>query len=296
MSDVSRTGFRRQSVGRPDPATERPIADTVEAVVQRTLRRRRRVGQERVVLGILCPVVLLCIWQILDAAGLIDPRFFPPPTRVVANGAAILANGAQRAQLVSDTLITLRRLAIGYGLGALSGIVAGLMMAMYRPLRFAFGPVVYGTYPLPKIAIFPLLIALFGIGEGGKAALVTMGVFYMTSINTLSGVLYASPIYGDVARAFRVPLWTRWLHIVLPSAMPSIMTGLKLGLGQALILVVSAEFVSADDGIGHYIWDSWQVLAIPRMFVGLVVVTCIGGIAALLGSLLERRLVPWASH
>lgn len=78
--------------------------------------------------------------------------------------------------------------------------------------------------------------------------------------------------------------------------MPAIVTGLKLGLGQALILVVSAEFVSSDDGIGHYIWDSWQVLAIPRMFVGLAVVTCIGGVAVLLGSIAERRLVPWASH
>ena len=89
---------------------------------------------------------------------------------------------------------------------------------------------------------------------------------------------------------------TGWLHVVLPSAMPAIVTGLKLGLGQALILVVSAEFVSADDEIGHYIWDSWQVLAIPRMFVGLVAVTAIGGIAVLLGTVAERRLVPWANH
>jgi NitT/TauT family transport system permease protein len=198
--------------------------------------------------------------------------------------------------LLADTLITLQRLVIGFVLGSVWGIAMGLAMAVYPPLRFSFGPVVYGTYPLPKIAIFPLLIALFGIGEAGKTALVTMGVFYMTCINTLSGVLYASPIYRDVARAFRVPAWTNWTRIVLPSAMPAIMTGLKLGLGQALILVVSAEFVSADDGIGHYIWDAWQVLAIPRMFVGLVVVTVIGGIAVLLGSLLERRLVPWAAH
>ena len=78
--------------------------------------------------------------------------------------------------------------------------------------------------------------------------------------------------------------------------MPAIVTGLKLGLGQALILVVSAEFVSSDDGIGHYIWDAWQVLANPRMFVGLVVVTIVGGLAVWLSALLERWLVPWAAH
>jgi NitT/TauT family transport system permease protein len=73
-------------------------------------------------------------------------------------------------------------------------------------------------------------------------------------------------------------------------------TGLKLGLGQALILVVSAEFVSATDGIGHFIWTSWQVLDVSRMFVGLVVVAVIGGIAVLLGDALERKLIPWATH
>ena len=272
------------------------MAETVAAVVRRTLQRRRRLAAERIVLGVLCPLGLLCLWQALDLVGAIDPRFFPPPAQVVVKGAAILADAGQRAQLLSDTLITVQRLVIGFALGSVWGIAMGLAMAVYPPFRFSFGPVVYGTYPLPKIAIFPLLIALFGIGEAGKTALVTMGVFYMTCINTLSGVLYASPVYRDVARAFRVPVWTNWVRIVLPSAMPAIMTGLKLGLGQALILVVSAEFVSADDGIGHYIWDSWQVLAIPRMFVGLVVVTLIGGIAVLLGSLLERRLVPWATH
>jgi ABC-type nitrate/sulfonate/bicarbonate transport system permease component len=275
---------------------DRAMHDSAEAMARRSLRRRRDQTIIRYTLGVICPLVLLAIWQLLDLSGIIDQRFFPPPTRVLLNGVGILTDAQQRGQLLSDTLITLERLAVGYVIGAVCGVAMGMAMALYAPLRYAFSPVVYATFPMPKIAIFPLLIALFGIGEGSKMALVVMGVFYMTCINTLSGVLYANPIHRDVIRAFRIPKMTSWLHVVLPSAMPAIVTGLKLGLGQALILVVSAEFVSADDGIGHYIWDSWQVLAIPRMFVGLVVVTAIGGIAVLLGSLLERRLVPWASH
>ena len=273
-----------------------PMHDSAEAAARRSLSRRRNQTIVRYTLGVACPLVLLAIWQLLDLTGVIDPRFFPPPTRVFADGIGILGNPQQRGDLLADTLITLRRLGIGYVLGASAGVVMGLAMALYAPMRYAFSPVVYGTFPMPKIAIFPLLIALFGIGEGSKTALVIMGVFYMTCINTLSGVMYANPIHRDVIRAFRIPRVTGWLHVVLPSAMPAIVAGLKLGLGQALILVVSAEFVSSDDGIGHYIWDSWQVLAIPRMFVGLAVVTGIGGIAVLLGSLAERRLVPWASH
>jgi len=265
-------------------------------MARRSLVRRRNQTVVRYALGVACPFVLLAIWQILDLTGAIDQRFFPPPTRVFSDGIGILADTDQCGQLLSDTVMTLRRLGIGYAIGAFSGVAMGMAMALYAPLRYAFSPVVYGTFPMPKIAIFPLLIALIGIGEGSKIALVIMGVFYMTCINTLSGVLHANPIHRDVIRAFRIPRLTGWLHVVLPSAMPAIVTGLKLGLGQALILVVSAEFVSSDDGIGHYIWDSWQVLAIPRMFVGLAVVTCIGGVAVLLGSIAERRLVPWASH
>jgi ABC-type nitrate/sulfonate/bicarbonate transport system permease component len=270
--------------------------DAVTLVVRRTLRRRRVQSLQRIALGILFPLFLLAVWQVLDMVGAVDARFIPPPTRIVADAGTVLGDAAQRSQLLGDTLITLQRLAIGYVLGAVSGIVVGMLMAIYAPVRFAMSPVVYGTYPTPKIAIFPLLIALFGIGDASKVALVTMGVFYMTCINTLSGVIYANPVYRDVVRAFHIPRAASWLHVFMPSAMPAIVTGLKLGLGQGLILVVSAEFVSADDGIGHYIWDSWQVLAIPRMFVGLVVVTIVGGLAVWLSSLLERRLVPWATH
>jgi NitT/TauT family transport system permease protein len=83
---------------------------------------------------------------------------------------------------------------------------------------------------------------------------------------------------------------------VVPAALPSIVTGLKLGLGQALILVVSAEFVAAQEGLGHFIWDSWQVLDVSRMFMGLIVVAITGGGAVLIGETLERRLTPWVTH
>jgi NitT/TauT family transport system permease protein len=86
---------------------------------------------------------------------------------------------------------------------------------------------------------------------------------------------------------------TRWFRVFIPAAMPSIITGLRLGLGQALILVVAAEFVSADRGMGRFIWDSWQILDISRMFMGLGIVLMFGGTAAVLGNIAEQRLIPW---
>ena len=106
--------------------------DSAEAMAQRSLRRKRNQSIERVALGVACPLVLLAIWQMLDLTGIIDQRFFPPPTRVFANAVGILADTEQRGQLLADLVVTLRRLAFGYVLGAASGVAMGMAMACTR--------------------------------------------------------------------------------------------------------------------------------------------------------------------
>jgi ABC-type nitrate/sulfonate/bicarbonate transport system permease component len=257
-------------------------------------QRRRRILQ--LALGIGFPLALILLWQLAVGAGLVDRRFFPPPSRIVAASVALMGDARERGVLGNDIAATLWRIFVGYGLGAVVGTIAGIAMALSQKLRFALGPLVNATYPTPKLAIFPLMIVIFGLDDSSKIALIALGVFYMTCMSTLSGVLYSNPIFADVATAFRFPAWTRWTKVVVPAALPAIVTGLKLGLGQALILVVSTEMISGEDGIGHFIWESWQVLNIPRMFLGLVIVALSGGAAMLLGDLLERKLTPWAAH
>lgn len=270
--------------------------DAIARIVDETVRHRRIRKIERVAYGIGFPVLLLALWELLVLTGLVDRRFFPPPTEVARVAFSLLLEGPERAMLFSDAAATLERLAYGFVLGSVLGIACGIGMGLYTPLRFALGPLVYATFPTPKLAIFPLLIVIFGLGDGSKTALITLGVFYMTCINTLTGVIYANPIYRDLAKAYRMPHTVAWFRVVVPSALPSIVAGLKLGLGQALILVVSAEFVSSNDGIGHFIWNAWQILDVSRMFTGLIVVALIGGMAVIIGELLERRLIPWATH
>lgn len=271
-----------------------PQIDAAGEAALKVLHQRRRDGMLRIAYGVGFPILLLAVWELLCAAGFIDARFFPSPSRIFNTTVTILTSPTEGLRLVTDVGATLQRLGLGYAIGAASGIVVGAAMGLYRPVRYAVAPLVFATFPTPKLAIFPLLIVIFGIGDASKTALVTLAVFYMTAINTLSGVTHANPVYRDFAKAFRIPLLTQWFRITLPSALPSIMAGLKLGIGQALIMVVSAEFVSSNNGIGYYIWNSWQVLDIARMFVGLAVVMAMGGIAVWLSNVAERLLLPWA--
>lgn len=277
-----------QPAGRP--------AGLLDEVRRRAIRAERRQQAWKIGLGVGFPLALIVLWEILVWLGAIDRRFFPPPSRIVLSGFALLGNAHEREVLGDDLLASGGRILISYCLGSIVGTITGIAMGLSRPLRFALGPLISATYPTPKLAVFPLLIVIFGLGDASKIALMTVGVFFMSCVSTFSGVLHANPLHRDVARAFRIPAWTRWTQITVPGALPAIVTGLKLGLGQALILVVSTEMISGQDGIGHFIWESWQVLNIPRMFVGLVIVGVSGGAAMLFGEALERRLTPWAVH
>lgn len=269
-----------------------PSADA-EAFVSQTLRRRRNARFQSIALGVGLPVTLLLLWQFAAMLGWIDRRFFPAPTTIGLSIAEFLASGDNRALLLEHVLATLKRVALGFSLGATAGVTLGVVMGLHTQTRWAVAPMLYGIFPMPKIAIYPLMIVIFGLGDASTSALVTLGVFFMTCINTLSGIRYTNAIYHDVAKAFRFPPATRWFRVFIPAAMPSIITGLRLGLGQALILVVAAEFVSADRGMGRFIWDSWQILDISRMFMGLGIVLLFGGTAAVLGNIAEQRLIPW---
>lgn len=254
-------------------------------------QRRRKLL--RIALGAGFPLMLFLAWELANLAGLTDKRFFPAPTRIVEVIADLLASPAERSQYFIDILATLQRLAIGFTAGAVLGVATGLAMGLSSWLRYAISPLISATYPTPKLALFPLFIVIFGLGETSQIAIVIMTVFYTTAITALTGVTYSSPIYRDVGKAFRLPYRVLWLQVVIPAALPSIVNGLKIGIGQALILVVAVEMVSSQTGIGHFIWNSWEVFDIGRMFLGVCTAIVLGGGAMLLGEFLEHRLTPW---
>ena len=160
--------------------------------------------------------------------------------------------------------------------GAVPGVVIGLAMGLFSPIRAAIQPLVDATFPIPKIAILPLFIMVFGLGEESKYAIIATAVIYLVLINTVAGVRNIDNIYLDVCKNFGASKWMMFVDVALPGSLPLIVAGLKLGMGVALLVIVSAEFVGARSGIGYLIWTSWQVFQVEKMYVGLLVSALIG--------------------
>lgn len=238
---------------------------------------------------VLSPLSALLIWEILTRVNLLDARFFPTPSTIFYE----LFFNTPKQQLFNDIRVSLTRIFWGYSAGALLGIVGGIALAQWPRLRSVVYPLVAITYPIPKIAIFPLIMLIFGLGELSKIVVVAIGTFFLVLINTLSGVDAIAKIYHDVAHIYRVSLRNRLLFIIIPAALPAIFTGLRLAIGYSLVIVVAAEFSGADAGIGYRIWTSWETFSIKSLYGGIFVIGLLGLLFSLTLDRLEKWLIPW---
>jgi len=244
---------------------------------------------QRAAVFVASPLLLLLLWEICARTGVIDRRFFPEPTRILAETVTLFRHDG----LGWDILASLRRIGLGLLMGFPTGVLLGLAMGLSGWIRMAVGPLVAVTYPIPKIAILPLLLIIFGLGELSNVMVVAIGVFFLALINTYGGVSQIPAIYFDVARVYRVPWRRQLLQIVLPASFPAIFTGLRLSVGYGLILIVAAEMVAAGSGVGFRIWTSWETYVIPELYACLAIISAIGVLMSVLLELLEGWLAHW---
>jgi len=250
----------------------------------------RGVASERW-LSWLSPLLLLAAWEALTRAGWLNAAFFPPPSAIAETFVALARSGV----LAQHVGATLSRLLLGFAAGALPAVLLGLALGLSRPLRLVVLPIANVLYTIPKIAILPLVLLVLGLGEASKIAITAVSVFFLVLLNTTAGVLGIERQYLDVARNFGASRWQLYRTVALPGALPLILAGGKLGLGFALVVVVGAEFVvsGARTGVGVLLWESWQVLNIEAMYVGLVLTALLGWGLNLALDEIERWLVPW---
>jgi NitT/TauT family transport system permease protein len=240
-------------------------------------------------LSILTPIVLLGAWEIGARIGAIDTRFFSSPLAIFH----AFVEMAESGELLKHTLISLQRIFIGFAIGTSVGLVLGLAMALLPAIDAALKPIVDATFPIPKVGLLPLMIIVFGLGEGSKYAIIAIGVVYLVLINTLAGVRQIERIYLDVGRNYHASHLMMFLDVALPGALPMILAGMKISMGVSLILIVSAESLAAKSGIGYLIWTTWQVFEVEKMYVGLFMSALLGVSLTALLDWLERILVPW---
>jgi ABC-type nitrate/sulfonate/bicarbonate transport system permease component len=221
-------------------------------------------GAPNRLIGAATPLLLLLAWELAGDFGIIDVRFFPPPSRI-AHQIGVLC---------------LRRTRLKHA----------------REPPAPCDPLVSATYPIPKSAILPLVLLIFSLGEMSKVVMVALGAFYPTLINTALGVVNLDRIYLDVGHNFRAGKWQVFGTMALLGALPSIMAGVKLAARMGLILIAISEMVAANDGIGFMIWNAWQELTVDTMYVGLLVIAVLGFIFSVVLDEIERRLIPWKSN
>jgi NitT/TauT family transport system permease protein len=270
-----------------DTRLTRPVAQPNTTAHEVVIARRRRLQEQILTIG--SPILLILLWELLSRVGVLDRRFFPAPSSIVGTFGALLSSG----ELMADVHDTLLRLFVGLMLGGIPGLIIGAIMGLSPLARAFFKPVVAALFPIPKIAVLPLIFLIFGLGEEAKYVSVAIGIVFLMLINTMAGVMAIDQIYFDVGKNFGANRWQFFHTIAVPGAMPGILTGLQLSLTIALLVCVATEFVGAKSGLGYLIWNSWQTFSVSTMYVGLVVCALLGVVFQLIVEVLERVLIPW---
>jgi len=261
----------------------------LDAAVDREFVRERNRRWRDVGLSIGTPLVLLLLWEAGARFGWIDGRLFSPPLTIVSTGVGMIASGA----LWNDLIPTVLRLIAGFALAAIFGVMGGLLMGVWRPVRAALGPLFTVLYSVPKVAILPLFLLIFGLNETPRVLVVFVAVFFVVQINTLAGIVEIDSRILEAGRAYNATGFKQFWYVLLPGAMPSIFTSLRVSAGLAVVVVVSVEFVAANSGLGYLIWNAWQLFQPATMYVGLIVVSIIGAAVTGLIILVERIVLPW---
>lgn len=235
-------------------------------------------------------LVVISAWEVLGRR--VSPLFLSYPTAILKAAAIMVANGELAAALASS----LQTLVVGFVTAATVGIILGLMIGRYRVVDAATDWLVNALYATPLVAVIPLVILWLGLGDTAKLFIVTILAVFPVLINTAAGVRHVPNALIDVSTAFAANEHQVFRKIILPSAVPYMMTGLRLGIGRAIIGMVVAEFFTAITGLGALIVKYGNQYDTASMFVPILVLMSLGIILTSLVRRAEEHFAPWRMH
>jgi ABC-type nitrate/sulfonate/bicarbonate transport system permease component len=245
---------------------------------------------ERLILGLVSFAGFFALWELGASVGVVSTYFFSAPSLILAAAVKF----GQTATFWADVRVSLTELIVGYVVGGALGVVAGLLAGWYRRLNLLIDPWLSFFYSLPKIAIIPIMVLWFGLNMRSVIAAVIFGTFLTVLINTLHGVHTVERRFLDVATSFRASRGRLFRTVILPTTVPFIVAGLRLGVGSALIGVFVGElFASTSAGLGYFIDNFGDVAEATPMLFGVIVFTLIGVSIIACLRLVERRFEQW---
>jgi NitT/TauT family transport system permease protein len=241
--------------------------------------------------GLAVFIALIAIVEIGTRSGWITALTLPKPSDVLATLVQLWSSGL----LFKHLIPSLSRLAVGAAIGASLGIGVGILIGLFSYIRAGLVPLVAAIFPIPKIALLPLFVIWFGIDEASKYALIAFGTFTPTVVATYGAVDNVDRSLIRMGQSFGLSWLSIVRKIVVPGAMPGILSGLRISLAIAIILLVAAEMLGAEYGIGAYILEAGSLYDLERLFAGVVILSIMGVIISVAISFIEQRLLRWRS-
>jgi ABC-type nitrate/sulfonate/bicarbonate transport system permease component len=249
--------------------TVRRVPGPAEVDPRRHAFRRRLVS---IVLAWGTPVLLFVLWEVAARSNWIDTRFFPAPSTIWHSGVASIRDGV----MVDAMVDTVRKLVIGYVAGVVAGIALGLLLGMSWVARAALENTLVALYTLPKLALFPLFLLVFGLGGTPQIVLVAVTVFFIVVLATTTAVTSVEQGYRDAAAVLGANRFKLLRHVIIPAAMPAIATAARLTAGIAILVIVGIEMISGSSGLGYLIFQRSQVFDPGTMYAGVILAGVIG--------------------
>lgn len=259
---------------------EKPKSESYFVKVKRFVFNLRR---------LLSILAFLLIWEIISRTGIIDSNFLPPFSVVIKTFFNMLVSG----ELVTNIAVSMKRSLLGFGLGIVIAIPLGLIIGSFKKIEFYIDPLLQLFRQTSTLALLPVFMLFFGIGETSKVAIVFWGVWSAILLNTINGVRNVEPILIKSARSMGASQFTIFKKVILPSAFPSIITGIRLSATSAILVLIAAEMMGASSGLGYLLYDTQIKYQIPKMYASIVTMSLIGIIVNYIIVAFEKKMTKW---
>ncbi|MEN0037800.1 MAG: taurine ABC transporter permease TauC [Cellvibrio sp.] len=274
-------------------STANAIAEKPVSPATKEKAAKNSIFRSGFVISTITLATLIALWALITHLGFVDPLYLPSPLDVVRKFFDLIVNGYADATLWQHFTASISRIFIAVIVAAIIAIPVGLAIGINPVARAIFDPLIEFYRPVPPLAYLPLIVIWFGIGEFSKILLIYLAVFAPIVVATAAGARHVDPIRIRVAQSLGATRWQIIRHIVLPSALPDMLIGIRIGLGAGWSTLVAAELVAATEGIGFMIQSASQFLVTDIVIAGILVIALVAYIIEIGLRILQQKLAPW---